>query len=77
MSVSASVPRNGRADNENRHKPSARPHDPLLAGYRWMCNDGSDLISPKPAANDKEKDRQAEANDQERNINSAEYLLNK
>jgi hypothetical protein len=37
-----------------------------------MGHDGSDLISPKPTTNYKEKDRQAEANDQKRRINSAE-----
>ena len=42
-----------------------------------MGNDGSDLISSKPTTNHKENDRQAEANDQERSINSAEYLFDK
>ena len=42
-----------------------------------MGNYGSDLISPKPTTNYKEKDRKAEANNQKRRINSAEYLFNK
>ena len=42
-----------------------------------MGNDGSDLISSKPTTNHKENDRQAEANNQERSINSAEYLFDK
>jgi hypothetical protein len=42
-----------------------------------MGNDGSDLISSKPTTSHKENDRQAEANNQERSIDSAEYLFDK
>jgi hypothetical protein len=42
-----------------------------------MGNDGSDLISPKPTTNHKEKDRQTEANNQKRSINSAKYIFDK
>jgi len=42
-----------------------------------MGNYGSDLISSKPTTNYKENDRQAEANNQKRRINSAEHLLDK
>jgi len=42
-----------------------------------MGNYGSDLISSQPTTNYKEHDRQAEANNQKRRINSAEYLFDK
>jgi hypothetical protein len=42
-----------------------------------MGNDGFDLISLKPATNQKEKDRQTEADNQKRSINSAKYLFHK
>ena len=42
-----------------------------------MGNDGTDLISPKPTTNNKEKDRQAETNNQKLGINSGEYLFDK
>jgi hypothetical protein len=42
-----------------------------------MGNYGSDLISSKPTTNYKENDRQAEANNQKRRINSAEHLFDK
>jgi hypothetical protein len=42
-----------------------------------MGNYDFDLISLKPATNQKEKDRQTEADNQKRSINSAKYLFDK
>jgi hypothetical protein len=42
-----------------------------------MGNYGLDLISLKPATNQKEKDWQTEADNQKRSINSAKYLFDK
>jgi len=42
-----------------------------------MGNYGSNLIAPKPTTNQKEKDRQREADSQKRSINSEKYLFDK
>jgi len=42
-----------------------------------MGNYGFNLISLKPTTNQKEKDRQSEASNQKRSLNTAKYLFDK
>ena len=82
MSIFASVPtvRDSRMTVAPTKKTAQAKRPPSGPAAHYVLLDGqllSDLISPEPTTSHKEKDRQAEANNHKRSINSSEYLFDK